>query len=153
MPAALSTACVQVLDITHQNQISNGSVVLSAGASLSWLAFTKEGILAALDSKGVLRLRSHSWGGSWVPVLDAATVKALAGADMYWPAWLDTNNLMAVVTNSKAPYPQVSSCLYRYGHCPYGRLQVGGAMTLRLTIELPLHTAYPSSCSNYSLHQ
>jgi len=41
-------------------------------------------------SCGVLRLRMPDWGGSWLPVLDAAAAKDATGADRLWPVWLDT---------------------------------------------------------------
>lgn len=46
-----------------------------------------------------------------MPVLDAAAAKASTGADRLWPVYLDRNSLTAVVTSSKAPYPQVSESL------------------------------------------
>jgi hypothetical protein len=56
----------------------------------------------------VLRVRSPEWGGSWVPLLDAAAAKAATGSDApLWPAWLEGGSLMAVVNSSKAPHPQV----------------------------------------------
>jgi hypothetical protein len=59
-------------------------------------------------SAGVLRVRSPEWGGSWVPLLDAASAKASTGSDVpLWPAWLEGGSLMAVVNSSKAPHPQV----------------------------------------------
>jgi len=53
-------------------------------------------------------VHSPDWGGAWVPVLDAAAAKASTGADRLWPVFLDRNSLTAVVTSSKAPYPQVT---------------------------------------------
>lgn len=99
---------MQVFDVAQCSQLYCGTVALSKGSSLSWLAFTQEGLLATMDSSKAVRLRSPQWGGSWVPVLDAAGAKARAGADLFWPAWLDTDNLMAVVTSSKVQYPQVN---------------------------------------------
>jgi hypothetical protein len=59
-------------------------------------------------SAGVLRVRSPEWGGSWVPLLDAAAARAATGSDApLWPAWLEGGSLMAVVNSSKTPHPQV----------------------------------------------
>lgn len=100
---------IQVFDTARCSKAYSGNVVLSTGASLSWLAFSREGLLAAMDTSRVLRVRSPDWGGSWVPVLDAVGAKARAGAEQYWPTWLDTSTCMAVVTSSKVPHPQVCS--------------------------------------------
>lgn len=39
----------QVFDVLRCSQVSCGRVVLSPGASLTWLAFSQEGQLAAMD--------------------------------------------------------------------------------------------------------
>ena len=40
-----------VHDVAERRQLHGGRLPLSAGASLSWLSFTEEGLLAALDSE------------------------------------------------------------------------------------------------------
>lgn len=60
----LSTLCLgvlllvlvllQVFDVLRCSQVASGRVVLSPGASLSWLAFSQEGQLAAMDRCGAL---------------------------------------------------------------------------------------------------
>jgi hypothetical protein len=61
-----------------------------------------------LCSTGTMRVRTPDWGGSWVPVLDAASAKESCGSDSLWPVCLDSSSLTAVVTTKQAPYPQVS---------------------------------------------
>jgi hypothetical protein len=60
-----------------------------------------------LRSTGAMRMRTPDWGGSWVPVLDAASAKESCGSDSLWPVCLDSCSLTAVVTTKQAPYPQV----------------------------------------------
>ncbi|WIA17661.1 hypothetical protein OEZ85_014464 [Tetradesmus obliquus] len=98
-----------VYDVSRAVQCCCGPLVLSPGASLAWLGFSREGLLAAMDSAGVLRLRSPEWGGAWVQHLDAPAARAAMGSEApLWPAWLEGGSLMAVVNSSKAPHPQVS---------------------------------------------
>uniref|UniRef100_A0A383WM40 Uncharacterized protein n=1 Tax=Tetradesmus obliquus TaxID=3088 RepID=A0A383WM40_TETOB len=98
-----------VYDVSRAVQCCCGPLVLSPGASLAWLGFSREGLLAAMDSAGVLRLRSPEWGGAWVQHLDAPAARAATGSEApLWPAWLEGGSLMAVVNSSKAPHPQVS---------------------------------------------
>lgn len=49
-----------------------GPLPLSPAASLAWLGFAEEGLLAAYDTEGELRLRSADFGGSWVTAFSAA---------------------------------------------------------------------------------
>lgn len=56
----------------EQRQLHGGPLPLSPGATLSWLGFSEEGLLAAYDSEGELRLRSGDFGGAWVTAFSAA---------------------------------------------------------------------------------
>lgn len=75
-----------------------------SGVSLSAL-----GVLSVfvLGSTGTMRVRTSDWGGSWVPVLDAASAKESCGSDSLWPVCLNSSSLTAVVTTKQAPCPQV----------------------------------------------
>ena len=57
----------------EQRQLHGGPLPLSPAASLAWLGFSEEGLLAAYDSEGELRLRSGDFGGAWVTAFSAAT--------------------------------------------------------------------------------
>jgi hypothetical protein len=48
-------AVLQVYDVSRAAQCCCGSLVLSAGASLAWLGFSREGLLAAMDRCGEWR--------------------------------------------------------------------------------------------------
>ncbi len=57
---------------------------LSPGATLAWLGFSEEGLLAAYDSSGELRLRSELFCGAWVTAFSAT---AGEGRVMGWEVW------------------------------------------------------------------
>lgn len=56
----------------EQRQAHGGPLPLSPGSTLGWLGFSEEGLLAAYDSVGELRLRSELFGGAWVTAFSAA---------------------------------------------------------------------------------
>lgn len=65
----------------EQKQLASGSVGLSPGATLKWLAVSDSCAPVTLDSAGVLRLWSAAFGGSWLPV---ATHDSLPD-EHFWP--------------------------------------------------------------------
>lgn len=71
----------------EQRQAAGGALPLSPGATLAWLGFSEEGLLACYDSEGELRLRSPDFGGSWVTAFSAA-VGALADPPLLPPLLL-----------------------------------------------------------------
>jgi hypothetical protein len=62
----------QVYDVSEQRETASGALPLTPGASLAWLGFSEEGLLAAYDSEGELRLRTPDFGGAWVPLFSSA---------------------------------------------------------------------------------
>ena len=52
-----------------------------------------------------MRVRSPAFGGSWVPVFDAAT--QLSASQSCWPVGLDQQNLYCVIGTAAQPWPQV----------------------------------------------
>lgn len=81
-PTASGDQCLQymLLDVAEQRQLHGGPLPLSRAASLCWLGFTEEGLMATYDSEGELRLRAADFGGSWVTVFSAAAGAVLCGA-------------------------------------------------------------------------
>lgn len=71
------------------------------------MSISRCSLLTHMHSDGTLRVLSPEWGGSWVPVLDAAGAKEGCGSEHLWPVCLDSSSLTAVVTSKKAPHPQV----------------------------------------------
>ena len=52
-----------------------------------------------------MRVRSPAFGGSWVPVFDAAT--QLSASQSCWPVGLDQQSLYCVIGPAAQPWPQV----------------------------------------------
>lgn len=67
-----SAHCPHPCPPAEQRQAHGGPLPLSPGSTLSWLGFSEEGLLAAYDSAGELRLRSELFGGAWVTAFSAA---------------------------------------------------------------------------------
>lgn len=132
----LCHACLQVYDTSNQQLLHSGAAVVSPGASLTWCAFSDTGVLATVDSRGMLRLRTAEWGGGWVPVLNSAAVKAAADSDLYWPVAVNGTELTCVLTTPAQPQPAVSPVCGRLG---------GGACTAAGVVGSML-AAPPMSC-------
>lgn len=59
--------------MAEQRELASGPLPLTPGSRLVWLGFSEgEGLLAAYDSEGELRLRTPDFGGAWVPLFSAA---------------------------------------------------------------------------------
>jgi hypothetical protein len=65
-----------LLDVARHAQLASGPLPLARGAPLAWLGFSEEGLPAAADGAGVVRLRTAEWGGAWVPVFDARLARS-----------------------------------------------------------------------------
>jgi chromosome transmission fidelity protein 4 len=65
-----------VFDVPRQAAASSGPLPLGRGAALAWAGFTDEGLPAAFDSAGVMRVRTPEWGGAWAPVFEAKAARA-----------------------------------------------------------------------------
>lgn len=102
-------------DISRQLQLYSGALPLSRGTTLTWLSFSSEGLLAAADSDGVIRLRNHDYGGCWVPVFTASAVRK--NAELYWPVAVDLRQLMCVQCTATQPTPTVSYVWQQQRHC------------------------------------
>lgn len=85
---------------------SSGPLPLTPASTLTWLAFSEEGSLAAGDSTGVVRLRGHAFGGAWTQVFSAAVERK--GTEVFWPVGLARGQLLCVVCKPETPHPQVN---------------------------------------------
>ncbi|KAK2422234.1 WD repeat and HMG-box DNA-binding protein [Trifolium repens] len=95
----------KLFNITHGTQPLCGRLPITPGSSLSWFGFSDEGQLCSYDSKGVLRLYTSQFGGSWFPVFSAFKEKKTD--ENYWMVGLNTNKLVCVVCKKPEFYPQV----------------------------------------------
>jgi hypothetical protein len=96
-----------VYDVADDGQLFSGVLPLSKGAKLTWLGFSVEGVLAAADSAGVLRIRGAEYGGCWVPVFDAK--RESKQGEVFWHVGLSVYEakVSMVVCSPQQPHPQV----------------------------------------------
>ncbi|KAL5201330.1 hypothetical protein ABZP36_035684 [Zizania latifolia] len=97
---------VKVLKISEGAQSLSSRLVLTPASQLSWFGFTENGQLSSFDSKGILRVFSGQFGGSWIPVF--SSIKARKSEDeSHWVVGLDSNNIFCILCKSPESYPQV----------------------------------------------
>lgn len=80
---------LKLLDLKHNQEIiAEERVLLSEKSTLAWLGFSEEGTPVTVDSAGVVRLLSCSFGTSWSPVcITKSNMKNKS--DNYWVVGLD----------------------------------------------------------------
>ncbi|KAL6175383.1 hypothetical protein ACLB2K_052024 [Fragaria x ananassa] len=95
----------RVLNMTNSSQPLRGRLPLTPGSSLTWFGFSEEGKLSSCDSKGVLRVFTSEYGGSWFPLFSACKDKK--PDENYWVVGLNARQLFCIVCKSPDLYPQV----------------------------------------------
>ncbi|CAI0450117.1 unnamed protein product [Linum tenue] len=95
----------QVFDIRNGTRPSRGRLPLSPGSHLIWFGFSEEGLLSSYDSKGVLRVFTSQYGGSWLPLFSANKTKK--SDENYWVVGLNASKLFCIVCKSPEVFPQV----------------------------------------------
>ncbi|MCO5611416.1 hypothetical protein L7F22_065669 [Adiantum nelumboides] len=111
--AALPYVCGQqvinctVLNLAARTKLMEGRLPLSPGSQLSWLGFSEAGLLSFYDSKGLLRVHTGQYGGSWVPVFSASK-EAKNEDESLWMVGLTDTQVMCVVCKFPDKKPQVS---------------------------------------------
>lgn len=77
--------CFEILDITTRTSISSPqSLALTPTYDkgplhqLQWIGWSDDGPLHTVDTAGVVRMFTKSWGGSWIPVYDPACAESPA---------------------------------------------------------------------------
>ncbi|XP_008453323.2 protein ENHANCER OF LHP1 1 isoform X2 [Cucumis melo] len=96
----------RILNISNGTQLLRGRLPLTPGSHLTWFGFSEEGKLSSYDSKGVLRVFTNQYGGSWVPLFSAN--KERKSDENYWVAGLNANKLFCVICKNPDSYPQVT---------------------------------------------
>ncbi|CAN1840054.1 Protein ENHANCER OF LHP1 1 [Linum perenne] len=94
-----------VFDMQNGTKPSRGRLPLTPGSSLIWFGFSEEGQLSSYDSKGVLRVFTNHYGGSWFPLFSANKTKK--PDENYWVAGLNARKLLCIVCKSPEVFPQV----------------------------------------------
>ncbi|CAK8534324.1 unnamed protein product [Lathyrus sativus] len=95
----------RLFNIPQGTQPLRGRLPITPGSSLCWFGFSEEGQLCSYDSKGVLRLYTSQFGGSWLPVFSA--IKEKKSDENYWMVGLNSNKLVCVVCKKPESFPQV----------------------------------------------
>lgn len=94
----------RVFNISNGTQPLKGHLPLTPGSCLTWFGFSEEGQLSSYDSKGVLRVFTNQFGGSWLPLFSASKEKS---EENYWVAGLNMNKLFCIVCKSPDLFPPV----------------------------------------------
>ncbi|KAL8130298.1 hypothetical protein V2J09_019453 [Rumex salicifolius] len=95
----------KVFDVANKTQSLKGGLPISPGTHLSWFGFSEEGQLSSYDSKGILRVYSQQYGGSWIPIFSASKVKK---SENYWVVGLNAEKLFCIICKSPNLYPKVT---------------------------------------------
>ncbi|KAJ6359034.1 hypothetical protein OIU76_000698 [Salix suchowensis] len=95
----------RVFDISSGTQPLTGRLPLTPGSHLIWFGFSEEGQLSSYDSKGVLRVFTSQYGGSWLPVFSASKEKK--SDESYWVVGLNASKLFCISYKSPDKFPQV----------------------------------------------
>ncbi|KAF0915226.1 hypothetical protein E2562_034593 [Oryza meyeriana var. granulata] len=97
---------VKVLKISEGAQSLSSRLVLTPSSQLSWFGFSENGELSSFDSKGILRVFSGQFGGSWIPVF--SSIKARKSEDeRHWVVGLDATSIFCILCKAPESYPQV----------------------------------------------
>ncbi|KAK6153502.1 hypothetical protein DH2020_013141 [Rehmannia glutinosa] len=94
----------RVFNIPHGTQPLRGRLPLTPGSRLTWFGFSEEGQLSSFDSKGVLRVFTSQYGGSWLPLFSASKLKK--SEENYWVVGLNASKLFCIVCKSPESFPQ-----------------------------------------------
>ncbi|KAM6569409.1 hypothetical protein CsatB_017394 [Cannabis sativa] len=95
----------KVFNISNGTQPLKGHLPLTPGSHLAWFGFSDEGQLSSYDSKGVLRVFSSQFGGSWLPLFSASKEKK--SDENYWVVGLNASKLFCIASKSPELFPQV----------------------------------------------
>ncbi|KAL5749016.1 hypothetical protein ACOSQ2_026313 [Xanthoceras sorbifolium] len=95
----------KVFNIAKGTQPFKGRLPLSPGSHLTWFGFSEEGQLSSYDSKGVLRVFTSLYGGSWLPLFSSSKEKK--SNENYWIVGLNASKLFCIVCKSPDLFPQV----------------------------------------------
>ncbi|KAK2633663.1 hypothetical protein Ddye_002049 [Dipteronia dyeriana] len=95
----------RVFNIAKGTQPLKGRLPLSPGSHLTWFGFSEDGQLSSYDSKGVLRVFTSLYGGSWLPLFSGSKEKK--SDENYWIVGLNASKLFCIVCKSPDVSPQV----------------------------------------------
>ena len=115
-----------LMDVISDQILSIGSLsAISKGCHLSWIGFSDEYSLFALDSKGILSMLGIHGGSrvwSWSPMLDCNKMKKMK-KDVYWPISILKAQLVCTLLKGGQEFPDPSRMLITTSlglHMPLG---------------------------------
>lgn len=73
---------VSTYDINERKRLHDGPLPLTSASTLLWMGYSEEGLLAAYDTQGILRVLTPDFGGSWISVFDASQERK--GSESFW---------------------------------------------------------------------
>ena len=86
----------QLMDLKGNRVTAKDYVGLSPKATIEWFQVVRPGLVAAMDSEGVVMIHTPAeMGGQWTPVLDIKTCNQ--PRDWFWPISIDDFHLTGVV--------------------------------------------------------
>jgi chromosome transmission fidelity protein 4 len=109
----------KLIDPTAHRVVASGPVsCISAGATLSWVGFSNDGSLMAMDSEGMVSMlvytagplaETASLGASWdwVPMLDTLGLRK-SSDDSFWPVTVYDGKLVCVPLKGGVKYPDAA---------------------------------------------
>ncbi|KAI3927214.1 hypothetical protein MKW92_001969 [Papaver armeniacum] len=95
----------RVFNFAKEAQAMKGRLPLTPGSCLTWLGYSEEGHLSSYDSKGVLRVFTSQFGGSWLPLFSASKDNP---EDNYWVVGLNDSKLFCILCKNPLTYPLVT---------------------------------------------
>eukprot|EP00960_Hanusia_phi_P077656 768724-Hanusia_phi.AAC.7 len=96
-----------LMNVSTKTTVARGPVCLSPGSKLEWLQVTETGMVAVMDSEGMVMVYSHAeFSGQWVPMLDIKTCNKHQ-RDWFWPIRITDSNLLGIVCKIEKRYPDV----------------------------------------------
>ncbi|KAL9267033.1 ENHANCER OF LHP1 1-like protein, partial [Drosera capensis] len=96
----------RVFNISNGTEPYRGHLPITPGSTLKWFGFSEEGQLSSYDSKGVLRVYTNQFGGSWFPLFSASSRKK--PEENYWVVGLNAEKLFCIVCKSPDLCPKVN---------------------------------------------
>ena len=96
-----------VLDVLSQTMVAKGALsCLSLAASLTWLGFSNDSSLVAMDSDGMVSMLVHQQQGNWewMPMLDTCGLRKSTD-DSFWPLTVFQGKLICVPLKGGNKYP------------------------------------------------
>jgi chromosome transmission fidelity protein 4 len=100
----------QLWDVTSLEVLSEGSLsCLNKSASLTWLGFSNDMSLMAMDSDGMLSMLVqtglHKW--EWAPILDTMGLRKSMD-DQFWPITVYDGKMVCVPLKGGNSYPDAA---------------------------------------------